>query len=206
MLEKVACFATRAGREAVELLTIRHPTAGTQVPAGTVENGETPQQAAAREFFEETKRVAVSVRKLSTLITELESPMGVLVSTPMHRDSQVQTGPPGGTFLRKGLPITILDRKAGELLVRYEERDYNVAPPSIISSVAGWVPVSAVSTTIVRYLCQVSVAPSEDASRWKVIADNQTWSLEWTPIDDGLHLFGEQQTWLKAVMDEISSS
>ncbi|MBU1880260.1 MAG: NUDIX domain-containing protein, partial [Chloroflexi bacterium] len=37
-----------------ELLLFQHPYAGVQVPAGTVEDGETPAQAALREAAEET--------------------------------------------------------------------------------------------------------------------------------------------------------
>lgn len=41
VLHKVTGFVTR-GRE---LLVFRHPTAGVQLPAGTVEAGETPEAA-----------------------------------------------------------------------------------------------------------------------------------------------------------------
>ena len=47
------------------------PEAGTQVPAGTIEDGETPTFAAMREFFEETglnKLYLKNVRGMQTLV------------------------------------------------------------------------------------------------------------------------------------------
>jgi len=52
-VEKVAAYITHRGR----LLVFRHvaqPEAGIQVPAGTVEPGETPEAAVLREAWEET--------------------------------------------------------------------------------------------------------------------------------------------------------
>jgi 8-oxo-dGTP pyrophosphatase MutT (NUDIX family) len=42
--------------EYVTFIQPRHPQAGRQVPAGTIERGETPPQAASRELLEETGR------------------------------------------------------------------------------------------------------------------------------------------------------
>jgi 8-oxo-dGTP pyrophosphatase MutT (NUDIX family) len=53
-LEKVAVFITRGSEGGRQLLLIEHPYAGIQIPAGTVDPGETPEQAAVRETHEET--------------------------------------------------------------------------------------------------------------------------------------------------------
>lgn len=54
-IQKVVCYVTSADA----LLLIKHvdyplEVTGVQVPAGTVHNGETPEEAAVRELFEET--------------------------------------------------------------------------------------------------------------------------------------------------------
>ena len=57
MLEKAYGFVVREGAEGPELLVFEHagmPEAGLQVPGGTVEAGETPFQAVAREVLEES--------------------------------------------------------------------------------------------------------------------------------------------------------
>ena len=57
IVEKVYGFVLREGPEVSELLVFQHagmPEAGLQVPGGTVEQGETPIEAVAREVLEES--------------------------------------------------------------------------------------------------------------------------------------------------------
>ncbi len=52
-VKKAVAYATSAGK----VLVFEHrdfPEAGLQVPAGTIRDGETPEEAVLREFFEET--------------------------------------------------------------------------------------------------------------------------------------------------------
>ncbi|MDQ0472883.1 NUDIX hydrolase [Labrys wisconsinensis] len=51
---KAFVYLTRRGRDLLLLAHPDHPDAGLQVPAGTIQTGETPAQAAARELAEET--------------------------------------------------------------------------------------------------------------------------------------------------------
>jgi 8-oxo-dGTP diphosphatase len=55
MRNRVVCYITRARKD---ILVFEHthdyPDSGIQVPGGGIEAGETPQQAALREAFEET--------------------------------------------------------------------------------------------------------------------------------------------------------
>ncbi len=57
MKNKVVAYITREKNGTRELLVFAHPDfpeAGIQVPAGTIEDGETPEQALFRELTEET--------------------------------------------------------------------------------------------------------------------------------------------------------
>lgn len=54
--QKVLAYITRRQQGRLELLVFDHvnfPEAGTQVPAGSIDPGETPDQAVLRESFEE---------------------------------------------------------------------------------------------------------------------------------------------------------
>ena len=53
IIEKVTALITRQIKEGRQLLLLEHPYAGIQIPAGTVEAGETPEQAAVRECRDE---------------------------------------------------------------------------------------------------------------------------------------------------------
>jgi 8-oxo-dGTP diphosphatase len=59
--QKAVCYITRDQDILVFDHTPEHPTAGTQVPSGGLEPGETPAQAATRETFEETGLEGLSV-------------------------------------------------------------------------------------------------------------------------------------------------
>lgn len=57
MIEKAYGFVLRRGAAALELLVFEHagqPEAGLQVPGGTIEDGEPPLAAVAREVLEES--------------------------------------------------------------------------------------------------------------------------------------------------------
>ncbi|MEZ4615878.1 MAG: NUDIX domain-containing protein [Caldilineaceae bacterium] len=52
--QKVTAFVTRSTAQGTELLLFKHPRAGIQLPAGTVEIDEAHAAAAACEAYEET--------------------------------------------------------------------------------------------------------------------------------------------------------
>ena len=86
VLEKVTAFVTRQSPCGQELLLFRHPHAGIQLPAGTVEEGETPEQAVLREAMEET---GLSNLRLGSLLGRHEQSLpenfhAVLRSTPVY--------------------------------------------------------------------------------------------------------------------------
>jgi 8-oxo-dGTP pyrophosphatase MutT (NUDIX family) len=74
--EKVTAFVVRDTTAGRQVLLFRHPSAGIQIPAGTVEAGEAPAVAALREGREETGlRDLAIVRPLG--ISEVELDEGV---------------------------------------------------------------------------------------------------------------------------------
>ena len=56
-IQKVQCYITREHSGSLQVLVFEHldhPSAGIQVPAGSIESGETPEEAALREAWEES--------------------------------------------------------------------------------------------------------------------------------------------------------
>ena len=62
-VEKVTAFITRKQGDKHYLLLFEHPNAGIQIPAGTVEDGETPEAAVVREVAEETGLKLLSIHR-----------------------------------------------------------------------------------------------------------------------------------------------
>jgi len=62
-VQKVTAFVTRNTDETPELLLFEHPTAGIQIPGGTVNLGESPKEAAVREVVEETGLQELTITK-----------------------------------------------------------------------------------------------------------------------------------------------
>lgn len=53
-VKKAVAVVLRSGKHVLEVLVFRHPSAGVQIPKGTMENFETVEAAALRELEEES--------------------------------------------------------------------------------------------------------------------------------------------------------
>jgi ADP-ribose pyrophosphatase YjhB (NUDIX family) len=60
-IQKVTAFVTRNVNEKAELHLYEHPYAGIQIPAGTVNPGESPEKTVIREVCEETGLKFISI-------------------------------------------------------------------------------------------------------------------------------------------------
>lgn len=77
---KVLAYVTR-GQKLLVFDQPQSPAAGIQVPAGTMEDGETPEQAVLREAHEETGLTAL---RLSTFLGELRRDMRDFGKDELH--------------------------------------------------------------------------------------------------------------------------
>ena len=141
VVEKVTALVTRERDGVKELLLFKHPTAGIQIPAGTVEDGEMPDTAVMREVYEETGLRDVKIDKsLGCIENELEENERVVAKT-----TQVYTNPSLSSNvykeeLTRGLTVNYNSTHAGFTHVSYVEYESVSDPSRIRCNITGWVP------------------------------------------------------------------
>ena len=146
IIEKVTAFVIRSSAQSEELLLFQHPYAGIQIPAGTVEVGETPEAAAVREAQEETNlQHFTQVHYLGCLEEELSDEQRVLLETvPVHDRPDAQSM--SRAQLRKGLTVA-LQRQSDEFAqVTYQEFDQVPNHQYISLQITGWVLHTSLAT------------------------------------------------------------
>src|SRR6187549_737077 len=123
-IAKVTAFITRPGPQETELLVFQHPQAGVQLPAGTVEPGEAPEDAVLREVEEETGLSAVVLVGLLAVIPQAFAPDEYMLTEPMALRTAPSTDAPKMRFLlQRGLRVRIREKKGDFVRAIYEEYD-----------------------------------------------------------------------------------
>lgn len=203
-LGKVTAFITRATESGRELLVFLHPTAGLQVPAGTVETGETPEAAVLRETAEEAGLHSVSIVERLAVI-----PQVLAEDEAMVLERCVLQASPGteGTlhlrgFLRRGLTVKVIDEIDGFQRVTFNEHKLEDDTFVAVSSRTGWVPTQCLTRAVQRSLFHLT--PTEPTpQQWAVDADGHTFALFWVSLDQVVGLVAPQQAWLDLVQDRL---
>jgi 8-oxo-dGTP pyrophosphatase MutT (NUDIX family) len=183
VLDKVTGFVTR-GRE---LLVFRHPTAGVQLPAGTVEAGETPEAAVLREVREEAGLVETRiVRRLDSFPEEKPPDLYAFL-----RRVRARTSPRG----RESADLHCRRGTWGRLIESHDGWA-NVAQDWLGRT--GWVPSDALTANVHRHLFHlVPIAPT--AETWTTRTDRHRFRLYWVPLTEDPGLVPSQAPWLAHV-------
>lgn len=194
-VEKVTIFVTRRSVAGRDLLLIEHPSAGIQIPAGTVEAGESPVEAAAREAAEETGLSEfVERRYLGTKDEVLPAGTRVIAEA-----TSVYARPESSSFdwahLRRGITVR-LERQVGDFAhVTYEEWDSIDAPRYISYGITGWVLERSLAELRRRSFFHFEYGGATP-ERWSLATDNQRFTLFWAPLAALPALVGPQAAWL----------
>lgn len=195
-VEKVTIFVMGQREGAGELLLLYHPTAGIQLPAGTVEMGESPMAAALREAQEETGLTElVWGGMLGVEREELPSTEGVIAcSTPVYTLPDLASAARGE--LRRGLVVEVVRAARGFLQVRYSETDRYPDPQYVTFELLGWIPTDAVTGGRIRHFAWVT-APDSTPTCWTHFDDHHNFTLRWHRLDALPELVAPQAPWLR---------
>jgi 8-oxo-dGTP pyrophosphatase MutT (NUDIX family) len=194
VIEKVTAFITRPTEEGLELLLLEHPFAGTQIPAGTVED-ETPEEAVLREVAEETGMDSATIRRY------LGGDKGTLpegqrmIAAPTKVYARPDATSFDWAYLRKGIQVTVSRRESGFSQVTYEEPDRVPEPRFITMSITGWVPDGVLADTVLRHFYQLEYCGASQ-ERWTAFADSHAFTLFWAPLSNLPEIIPPQDEWL----------
>ncbi len=202
VLEKVTAFVLRSSAAGQDLLLFEHPTAGIQIPAGTVEIDEAPRDAVLRETREETGLTTVAIQQdLGVVDTQLpDDERAIRATTAVYARPTVESF--DWARLRRGLRVRQERQREGFAHITYAEWDQVEDPTYISYQITGWVPAQTLATVERRhfFLLRCSGASPE---RWTVIDTPHRFTLFWAPLTALPAIVRPQAAWLTMLPEAL---
>lgn len=206
VVQKVTAFIVRERDGVKELLVFKHPTAGIQIPAGTVERCEDLETAVKREIYEETGLRFVEIEDyLGCFENELESNQRIIAETTQVYIEPNLKAVPYKRNLPKGLTVDYLSTQEDFTYISYIEYEYDQFhnPVYIDANITGWVPNESISAQKKRHFFHLSAQEkTEDA--WELKSDQgHIFKPYWTPLSPKPQIIPPQDKWLDFVYERI---
>lgn len=206
IVQKVSAFIVRERGGVKELLVFKHPTAGVQIPAGTVEEGEDIETAVIRETYEETGLRFVEIEGyLGCFENELGNNQRIIAETTQVYIEPNLTAIPYKRRLPKGLTVDYLSTQKDFAHISYIEYEYDKfhKPIRIDANITGWVPNDNLSGQKERHFFRLSTQ-EETPDAWELKSDGgHIFKPFWTPLSPKPNVIPPQDKWLDFVYGEI---
>ena len=205
IIEKVTAFITRKTESGHMLLLFEHPYAGIQIPAGTVEPSENPEQAVIREVFEET---GLTITSRPTILGCAETQLPIdqaIILAPATVYARPDTGSFDWIEIRSAVQVSVLRKADGFSQISYTEYDQIPEPQYRSMQITGWVPDQFLARTRIRHFFHLEYAGVVEPS-WEVLSDHHTFKLFWAPWDDLPDIIPPQDQWLAYLAQSLSGN
>jgi len=196
IIEKVTAFITRQTDAGHQLLLFEHPYAGIQIPAGTVEINENPEQAVRRETFEETGLMVSSpLEYLGYQETCLPDELAIILPP-----ATVYARPDVTSFnwicIRSGVQVQVVQKAEGFSQITYIEYDQVPEPSFVSMQITGWVQDQFLAKIRKRHFYRL-VFEGQTDHQWEVFSDHHHFKLFWASLDQLPAIIPPQNEWLK---------
>ena len=206
VVQKVTAFIIRERGDVKELLVFKHPTAGIQIPAGTVEEGEDVETAVKREVYEETGLQFVEIEDyLGCFENELENNQRIIAETTQIYIEPNLDAIPYWRKLPKGLTVGYHSTQEDFTYISYIEYEYDqfYEPICIEANITGWVPNKNISAQKKRHFFLLTTQ-EETADAWELKSDQgHIFKPYWTPLSPKPQIIPPQDKWLDFVYERI---
>ena len=204
VVQKVTAFIVRERDSVKELLVFKHPTAGIQIPAGTVEKGEDIETAVKREVFEETGLRLVEIeRYLGCIENELAEGRKIIAETTQVYIEPNLNAMPYEKKLTRGLTVDYHSTQGDFTHISYIQYDKHPNPTCIRYNITGWVPNENLSGQKKRHFFHLTTQEkTKDA--WELESDSgHIFQPYWTPLSPRPEIVPPQNRWLDFVYEKI---
>ncbi len=201
-IEKVTAFVTRETDHGLELLLFKHPFAGIQIPAGTVEPVESPEKAVIREVQEETGLTEVETQSL--LGTEVETPPDgqKIIIAPATIYSRPDLTSCDWIQIKFTTYVTINRKEPSFTQITYFEYDQVPEPNFISMQITGWVQDEFLANEFERHFYHLKFT-GQSPENWEKYSDYHTFQPFWVPIDNLPDIIAPQDRWLDYLDNEL---
>lgn len=206
IVQKVTAFIVRERGGVKEVLVFKHPTAGIQIPAGTVEESEDLEAAVKREVYEETGLRSVEIEEyLGCFENELADNQRIIAETTQVYIEPNLSAIPYKRRLPKGVTVDYLSTQENFTHISYIEYEYDKfhKPIHIDANITGWIPNENLSAQKKRHFFLMSTQEeTEDA--WELKSDlGHIFKPYWTPLLPKPRIISPQDRWLDFVYEKI---
>ncbi len=204
VVQKVTAFIIREDSGVRELLVFKHPTAGIQIPAGTVEDCEDVETAVRREVYEETGLRFIDIEGyLGCIENELESAERIIAETTQVYIEPNLNAIPYAKKLNRGLTVDYHATQDDFTYLSYIQYDKHPNPTCICYNITGWVPNEKVSTRKKRHFFHLTTQ-DKTKNAWELVSDRgHIFNPYWTPLSPKPNIISPQNEWLDFVYDQI---
>ena len=204
--EKVTAFITQERNGVQSLLVFKHPTAGIQIPAGSVEPSENIETTAIRETYEETGLRTVKIEKyLGCFENELKENQRIITKTTDVYIKPDLNAVPYKEKLTRGLTVDFHSTHEDFTHISYLEYEFDEfhKPVCIDYNITGWVPNEELSDQKKRHFFLLSTQ-DQTADTWELKSDRgHIFKPFWTPISPKPKIISPQDKWLDYVYEKL---